>query len=260
VKHSVSIKFMWADLPLPERARRAAAAGFDCVELWDWRGEDVDALADACRESGIEIAGFFGHSGGALIDPSQRERVLAYLAETVEVAERVGARQLHMFSDDRGPEGFAKHPPLTEAAMRRSCVDGLRECVQLIEGKPMELVLEAINNVFVPGYFLQDTSAALELCREIDHSQVTMFFDCYHQQLTRGRLIENMVEALPYAAAVHVADVPGRHQPGTGEINFHSLKRVLEEQEYDRQLTFEVAPVDGDSDAAVSAIKEIFPF
>jgi hydroxypyruvate isomerase len=260
VRHSVSIKFMWSDLSLPQRARRAAANGFDDVELWDWRGEDIDGLAEACRESGIGIAGFFGHSGAALLDPSQRERLLELLAETVAVAERVGARQLHMFSDDRGPDGFRKHPPLTEAAKRRSCVDGLRECVSLVEGKPLELVVEAINGVYVPGYFLHDSGAALELCREIDHPQVTMFFDCYHQQLSGGRLIENLVEALPWVASVHIADVPGRHQPGTGEINFTSIKRALERHGYDRQLTFEVVPVAGNSEAAVEAIKETFPF
>lgn len=260
MKRSVSIKFMWADLPLPERARRAAAAGFDCVELWDWRGEDIDALADACRESGIEIAGFFGHSYGSLIDPADRDKLLQAVSETVEVAERVGARQLHMFSDGRGPDGFVKHPPLTDAAMRRSSIEGLRECAKLVEGKPFELVVEAINTVFVPGYFVADTSACLELVRDVDHPQVTMFFDCYHQQLTGGRLIENMIEALPHTSSVHIADVPGRHQPGTGEINFHSIKRVLEEQGYDRQLTFEVVPLDGDSDAALAAIKDVFPF
>ena len=260
MRHSVSIKFMWSGLSLPERARRAAANGFDDVELWDWRDEDIDGLAEACRESGIGIAGFFGHSGAALLDPSQRERLLELLAETVAVAERVGARQLHMFSDDRGPDGFRKHPPLTEAAKRRSCVDGLRECVSLVEGKPLELVVEAINGVYVPGYFLHDSGAALELCREIDHPQVTMFFDCYHQQLSGGRLIENLVEALPWVASVHIADVPGRHQPGTGEINFTSIKRVLERHAYDRQLTFEVVPAGGNSEAAVEAIKETFPF
>jgi hydroxypyruvate isomerase len=124
----------------------------------------------------------------------------------------------------------------------------------------MELVVEAINPVFVPGYFLRDTSAALELCREIDHPQVTMFFDCYHQQLGGGRLIENLVDSLDWVASVHVADVPGRHQPGTGEINFRSIARVLDEHGYDKQLTFEVVPVGGDSEAAVAAIKEFFPF
>ena len=87
-----------------------------------------------------------------------------------------------------------------------------------------------------------------------------MFFDCYHQQLGGGRLIDNLVDALDRVASVHIADVPGRHQPGTGEINFHSIKRVLDERGYDRQLTFEVMPAGGDSEAAVAAIKEVFPF
>jgi hydroxypyruvate isomerase len=114
--------------------------------------------------------------------------------------------------------------------------------------------------VFVPGYFLADSGQALALCRAVDHKQVMMFFDCFHQQLVGGRLIDNLVEALPYTTAVHIADVPGRHQPGTGEINFLGIKRVLEERAFDRQLTFEVVPLDGDSDAAVAAIKEVWPF
>ncbi len=76
MKHSVSITFMWADEPLPERVRRAAAHGFDRVELWDWRGEPIDEVAEACRETGVELAGFFGHSYGALCDPEQHDRVL----------------------------------------------------------------------------------------------------------------------------------------------------------------------------------------
>ena len=261
MKHSVSIKFMWTELSMPERASRAAVHGFDSVELWDWRGEDIDGIAAACRDSGIEIAGFFGHSYGALCDPAQHDRVLEALAESVEVAKRVGASQLHMFSDDRKPEGgFQPGPPLTPAAKRRACVEGLRRCAALVEGNPLELTLEAINTVFVPGYFLSEFGAALEVVREVDHPQVRIFFDCYHQQLVGGRLIDNLIDALPFVSAVHVADVPGRQQPGTGEINFHSIRRVLEDAGYDRQITFEIVPRDGDSDAAVAACKEVFPF
>lgn len=261
MKHSVSIKFMWGDLPLRERAVRAAAHGFDAVELWDWRGEDIDGLAEACRGQGIEIAGFFGHSHGGLRDPSQRDEVLSSLAETIDVAKRVGATQLHMFSDDIGPNSDIRKPPsLTWEAQWRSCVEGLQECVKLVEGTGMELVVESINTVFVPGYFLETAGQALALCRAVDHEQVVMFFDCYHQQLVAGRLIDNLVEALPFTTAVHIADVPGRHQPGTGEINFRGIKRVLDERGFDRQLTFEVVPLNGDSDAAVAAIKEVWSF
>jgi hydroxypyruvate isomerase len=261
VRHSVSIKFMWGDLPLRERAARAAAHGFDAVELWDWRGEDIDGLAEACRMEGIEIAGFFGHSHGGLRDPSQRDAVLSSLAETIDVAKRVGATQLHMFSDDIGSHSDIRKPPsLTWEAQWRSCVEGLKECVKLVEGTGMELVVESINTVFVPGYFLEAAGQALALCRAVDHEQVVMFFDCYHQQLVAGRLIDNLVEALPYTTAVHIADVPGRRQPGTGEINFRGIKRVLDERGFDRQLTFEVNPLNGDSEAAVAAIKEVWAF
>lgn len=261
MKYSVSLRFMWANLPLADRARMAAKNGFHCVELWDWRDEDMDALAAACRETGIEIAGFFGHSHGGLCDPAQRGEVLSSLAESVAVAERVGARQLHMFSDDIDHDSVIRKPPSsTWEAKFQSCIDGLRECVKLIEGKPMELMLEAINDVFVPGYFLREIGQAVAVCRAVNHPQVLMSFDCYHQQLVGGRLIDNLVEALPFTTAVHIADVPGRHQPGTGEINFRSIKRVLDEHHFDRQITFEVVPQNGHSEAAVAAIKEIFPF
>lgn len=260
MKYAVSIKFMWADLPLPERARRAAAHGFDRVDLWDWRGEDIEGLAEACRESGLEIACVFGHSRGALCDPAQHEQVLESLAETVAVAERAGFLQLSMFSDARGPDGrFLPGPPLTHAQKRRACIEGLRECARFVEGKPMQLTLEAINTVFVPTYFLADFGASLEICREVDHPQVRVFFDAYHQQLVGGRLLDNLMDGLPWIASVHVADVPGRGAPGSGEINFHSLRRLLEEQGYDRQVTFEVVPT-GDPDEAVAACKAVFPF
>jgi hydroxypyruvate isomerase len=181
------------------------------------------------------------------------------------VAERVGAHQLHMFSDHIEASRIDKPPPLTVAARQRATVDGLLRCLELVEGResggrPLTLVVESINTVFVHGYFLTDTAASVAVCREVDHPQLGMFFDCFHQQLVGGRLTDNLRDALPYAASVHIADVPGRHQPGTGEINFHHIRRVLEEEGYDGQLTFEVDPQDGDSEAAMIAIKEVFDF
>jgi hydroxypyruvate isomerase len=263
MKRSVSIKFMWADLPWPERIRRAAEAGFDRVEMWDWREpDDIDELGDVARECGIEIAGFFGHHQGGLANPDDLDLVLESLRETVEVAERVGADQLHVFSDGmRRPEGHVtKPPPITRDQRQVAAAEALRECLKLIDGKPMELCVESINTVHVPGYFLENSDMSVALCRELSHPQVTMFFDCFHQQLVGGRLTEHLLHALPYVSSVHVANVPGRHHPAAGEINFEHIKRVLDDAGYDRQLTFEVIPIDGDSEGAVAGIKQVFPF
>jgi hydroxypyruvate isomerase len=258
---SLTLKFMWTDLPLPERAARAADHGFQRVDLWDWRDEDVDGLAAVCRDRGIEIAGFFGHSTGGLVDPSQRDEVLERLSESIEVAQRVGATQLHMFSNDIQPDSIIrKPPPLTWADQFQSCIDGLRDALELVEGTDLVLGLESINTKFVPGYFWEDVGDTLSLCRIIDHPQLKLTFDCFHQQLVGGRLTDNLISSLPYVARVDVADVPGRHQPGTGEINYVHIRRVLEEHGFDGQVTFETVPVDGDSEAAVAAIKEIWPF
>lgn len=263
MRRSVSIKFMWADLPWPERVRRAAAAGFDRVEMWDWREpEDIDELAATARECGIEIAGFFGHHQGGLANPDDLDVVLESLREAVEVAERVGADQLHVFSDGmRRPEGHVtKPPPLTRDERHVAAIAALRECLKLIDGKPMELCVEAINTVHVPGYFLEDSDMSVALCREVGDPQLTMFFDCFHQQLVRGRLTQTLLHALPYVSSVHIANAPDRTQPGVGEIDFRHVRNVLEDAGYDRQLTFEVSPLGGDSEAAVEAIKEVFPF
>lgn len=263
IRRSVSIKFMWADLPWEERVRRAAAAGFDRVEMWDWREpEDIDALSAAASAAGVEIAGFFGHHQGGLANPDELDLVLESLRETVAVAERVGADQLHVFADGiQRPLGHVtKPPPLTADERQQAYVEGMRECLKLIDGKPMGLCVESINSVHVPGSFLADSDQAVAVCRELSHPQVTMFFDVFHQQLVGGRLTDHLLHALPWTSSVHLANVPGRHQPGGGEIDFAYIRDLLEQHGYDRQLTFEVVPREGDSDAAVAAIKEVFPF
>jgi len=262
MKYSVSIRFLWADLPLPERARQAAAHGFDSVELWDWRGEDMSALHQAARESDIKIAGFFGHSSGGLRNPDDRSLVLENLAESIEMAEKVGAHQLHLFSDGiQRPAGQITKPPgIPRIAQYMSCIDGINEAVKLVEGKPITLILEAINTVHVPGYFWNEAGITIEMARAVNHPQVRLAYDCFHQQLVAGRLTDNLIEALPWADRIDIGDVPGRHQPGTGEINYHHIYRVLKEHGYDNTITFETQPLNGDNEACVKDIKQVFDF
>lgn len=261
-KHTLSIKFLWPQLSLADRARLAARHGFDGVELWDWRGEDVDGCGSTCHEVGIELTAFFGHSYGGLADPTQLDELQAALAESIAVAERVGARQLFMFSDELSPDGEIRRmpPSLIHARRERAMVEGLRSCARLVEGKRVELVVEAINSASVPGYFLTDPALAISLVREVNHPQVRLVFDCFHHQMTSGRLLENLVEALPYTTSVHVADVPDRRPPGTGEIDFAAVRTALEEHRFAGHVCFEVKPTAGDSEAAIEAIKTIFPF
>lgn len=253
---------MWPELSLADRVRRAARHGFDGVELWDWRGEDIDGCAQACRETGIELTAFFGHSRGGLADPDQLDELESSLSESIAVASRVGARQLFMFSDELTAEGEMRRqpPPLIAPRRIRSMVAGLRRCAQKVEGTNIELVLEAVNTHSVPGYFLSHTAHAIEVVRQVDHPHVRLVIDTFHHQMTEGDMVDHVVEGLPYLTSLHVSDVPDRRPPGTGNIDFSAVKRALDAHGYDGLLTFEVIPLGGDSEGAVTSIKKVFPF
>ena len=153
-----------------------------------------------------------------------------------------------------------KPPPLPWEARYQACVEGLGEAVKLVEGTGITLAVEAINNVYVPGYFWDEVGIALALCRAVNHPGVRLAFDCFHQQLSGGRLTDHLREALPWMGRFDVADVPGRGQPGTGEINYVHLRKVLEAEGYDGLVSFELDPVDGDSDRAARACRQVFGF
>ncbi len=261
MRYSVNLQFMWTELSFPDRVRKAASFGFDQVDLWDWRDVDIDAVGDACRAEGVALGGFFGHRQGGLAHPDQHQQVLLELAASVETAQRVGATQLHTFSDGIGPGGvIAKPPPLTWEARYTACIEGLGKAVALVEGTGIVLAVEAINNVYVPGYFWDEVGITVAICRAVDHPGVRLAFDCYHQQLSGGRLTDNLLAALPWMGRFDVADVPGRTQPGTGEINYPYLRQVLESQGYDGLISFELDPKGGDSDRAALACREVFGF
>lgn len=257
---SVSLELMWTDRPYAERAEAAAAAGFDLVDLWDWRTSDIDDVAAACRAAGTGINGFFGNRDYSLCDPGSRSQVLGEIARSVDTAVRVGARQLHMFSNAIRPGGLVvAAPPLPPQALHDSCAAALAEAAELVRGTGVTLVLEHLNTVFLPGYIWGSVVAPGFLARQLDLPEVRLVFDAFHQQLCGGRLSDHLVASLPWMARFDVAEVPGRHEPGHGEIDFTHLRDLLDQHGWDGIVSFETVPSDGSAQTAVKAIDAIFP-
>jgi hydroxypyruvate isomerase len=257
---SVSIQLMWPDRLYADRARAAAQAGFDLVDLWDSRTSDIDAVGAACAEQGIGINGFFGNRDFSLCDPSVRREVRDEVARSLDTALRVGARQLHVFSNAIRPGGIVvPSPPQAPQALLENCVDALGDLVDLVRGSGVTLVLEHLNTVFLPGYFWGDASWATVAAREIDSPEVGVVVDCFHQQLCGGRLADHLVAALPWLVRFDVAEVPGRFEPGAGEIDFLFLRDLLDRHGWDGTLSFETVPSDGLTETAVRAIDRVFP-
>ncbi|HLT97887.1 MAG TPA: TIM barrel protein [Acidimicrobiia bacterium] len=255
---SISIQLMWESLPFADRVRAAADAGFDLVDLWDWRNSDIDAVHAVCSETGIGINGFFGTRDTALCDPEAQSEVLEEFKTNLEVAVEKGARHLHVFSNAIRPGGVVvPAPPLSHNALMGACLEALDKAADLAKGTGVQIVLEHLNNVFLPGYLWDDVNKTAALVRELGRDEVGMVFDTFHQQLNYGRLTDSLVGCLDQLVRVDLAQVPGRFEPGVGEIDMGFLLGVLKDAGWDGTLTFEVVPSDGNPDNAVGAIHRL---
>ena len=121
---------------------------------------------------------------------------------------------------------------LSRDDQHKSCVETLKRAAEVIEGRqiegqPVRLLLECIDPEENPKYYLQSAAEAIEVVRAVGHPQVQFLYDMFHEQIAEGNLMEKLLKNIDLIGLIHVADVPGRHEPGTGEINYLNIYRAL---------------------------------
>ena len=250
------IECLYQKLPFLERFQAAKEDGFDFVEFWSWTDKDLTAVKAAAQRAGIGIAGFNGDAEYSLIDPAQKAPYLSFLRRSIAAAQALGARSLTIHSNGLGEGGAVlnAYPELSHTVKLCAMFDTLRDCAALAEESGIRLHLEALNvSVDHPGNFLQTTQMAAELTRLIGSPMLKILYDAYHMQLNEGSLCCNIRTYADQIGHVHIADAPGRHEPGTGEIRFQTVYACLEESGYTGLLGYELFPKT-DTAAAVRAI------
>ena len=148
-------------------------------------------------------------------------------------------------------------PGIAAEQQHQAAVETLRRAAgwvagRQIDGQPVRLLLECIDPEENPNYFLTSAVEAIEIVRAVNHPQVQFLYDIFHEQVAEGNLIEKLESHIDVIGLIHVADVPGRHQPGTGEINYSNIFRRLAQLNYRRKVAMEFLPT-GD---AVTALRE----
>jgi hydroxypyruvate isomerase len=136
-------------------------------------------------------------------------------------------------------------PGLPPEAQHASCVEGMKRAAELVEGKDVTLLLENIDLEENPHYYMWSVPEAFKIIEEVNHPQARVLYDFYHAQISGGNLIANLERHFDKVGLVHIADVPHRHQPGTGEINYINIYKKLAELKYNRYIAMEFHP-DGD--------------
>jgi hydroxypyruvate isomerase len=132
---------------------------------------------------------------------------------------------------------------------------GVKELAPLAEAAGVTLVLEPLNiHVDHPGYFLNTSKTGIQLVREVASPNIRLLYDIYHMQVMEGNLIDTLTKNLDVIGHIHVADVPGRHEPGTGEINYGNVFAALRQAGYMGYIGMEFAPTGDSNKAAAEAL------
>lgn len=251
---AASSEMLFVDLPPLERVRQIDAAGF-LVEIWDWTCHDIPVLAG----SGATFSSMTGYVRGRLADREGADELLATARQSVAVAKRLGIPRLNIHGTGLGAHGLPLQPAYgVTGAMWLQAADTLRRLADLGEEAGVTFVLENLNaKVDHPGVPFGKAVDCLELVATVDRPSLRLMLDLYHAQIGEGNLIELCRQAFPYIGEIQVADVPGRCEPGTGEINYPRIARALAEMGYAGPVGLE-GWASGDSVAALDAFRAAF--
>lgn len=234
LRFSVCIDTLFTEKLFEQRLEYVADLGFPAFEFWTRQGKDMNitlALKLALR---LEVAAFTA-SSASMVDPAQRQQFLGDVTQAASLAVDLACANLIITS---GPA----MPGVPYDEQRWHLVDVLKLAAETAADADVVLVLEPLNQFDHPGSFLSSSDEGFAIVREVASPHVKLLFDVYHQQISEGNLTKRIVDNLDLIGHIHVADVPGRHEPGTGEINYEHIFGVLREQGYKGFVGLEYYP------------------
>ena len=218
-RFAANLTMMFTEVPFLERFERAAAAGFKAVEFlfpYAFEATEIRALLERHRLAlalhNLPPGDWGAGDRGLACDPQRASEFRASVAQALRYASILGVPQLHCMSGKR-PAGAS------EAAMRQTLVENLRFAAATLKEAGLRLLIEPINAHDMPGYYLNRTDQALGLIDEVGADNVFLQYDIYHAQRTEGEICATLSKHLPRIAHIQIAANPGRHEPGTGELN-----------------------------------------
>jgi hydroxypyruvate isomerase len=245
LKFSANLSTLFQDRPLLERLPAARAAGFEAVEMWFPYEIEAATLHAALRDHGLDMIGINSAPGnvaagdwGLAADPQRRDAFRDSVHEAIAYAHAIGCPNVHVMA------GIVAAAVTREAAwdVYQANID---EACALAAQHGLTVMIEPLNAVDRPAYLLNRQQQAIGLIETLQRPNLKIMLVLFHLQRGEGNLIERMRASLPYAAHVQIADVPGRHEPGTGEINFPKVFAELDAAGWQGWVGCEYLPVAG---------------
>ena len=259
IKPVICFEMLYGNSTPVQKIKKIADAGFEYVEFWSWRDKDIDAIKTACDMNGVKVANFSGQRVGDLVNPATHEALLDDYKDAVKSADILGNQILMVLTNKLGHEGVVvnSYEEISQDAKDDAVVGGLKRLSRMIPSDGA-VVLEPLNIVKDHvGYHLYDLAKAAELLSKVGDSRIKILCDLYHQGMMGDNLISLVKKHVQNIGYFHIADVPGRGEPGSGSVDWEAVLKEIRNSGYDGFVGFEYAPV-GDSDESLAAIKALW--
>lgn len=218
-----------------EKLEDLAKWGLPAYEWLNPRG-DLKSLRKKADSLGVELSCIVGAgqiAPGWMVQPADHDKTVKMFEEKLEVAKTLGCKRLIGLSGNTR-EDASYDEQMTQMA---TC---LKRLAPIAEKNDVLIVMELLNPlVDHKGYFLTKTAQGVELMKAVNSPNVKMLFDIYHQQITEGNVIRNLTENIEYIGHFHVADNPGRKEPGSGELNYKNIFAAIASTNYDGFVALE---------------------
>ena len=241
-KFAANLTMLWTDLDPHERFAAAARQGFHHVEMLFPHELDRDRLVATLHEHQQEMVLFdpapgnwAGGERGILCLPGREREFIGTVNDAITLARRLGTKRLNALAGIV-PAGVSRETA-TEVA-----IGNLRSAAPLIEQAGLTLMVESINGVDMPGYLLDTVDKAAALVHAAGSDSVRLQFDQYHCAMSGGNPVEAFRKYASLSRHVQIADVPGRHQPGTGQQPIEEFLDELDRMGYDGYVGLEYRP------------------
>ena len=249
MRFDIPVPCFFGNMDFCAAIEKIAALGFDAAETYNWQCLDIPAVRAACEQNGVELLSVCT-SEFTLTDAAYRERYLRCLRESCAAARSLGAKMLiTQVGADTGEE---------RARQQENIIATLALAHPILEDAGITLLVEPLNALYNhKGYYLTRSDEAFAILRAVDSPFVKLVFDIYHQQVTEGNLLNNMLDNLGQIGHLHAAGHPGRHDLQEGETDYRFLFRKLDAAGYKGACGLEYNPL-GDAAESLAAFRKLY--
>jgi len=223
MQFSLCIDSIYPKDNLKEKLEKIKQAGFKFIEFWDWRDKDFDLIMN----SGLKVTNFSGNRISSLALDST-DKVIQEVNASIDAAKKLKCDRMMLLSDILEDDGSVKINSISSEKKLLRLYDNLRVLVEVAKKRDMMLVIEPLNTFKDHrNYYLDNFEKTLELIQSIYSEYLKILYDIYHMQIMEGNILDTLQKYHQFMGYIHIANVPYRCEPWTGELDFKFILKEL---------------------------------